>query len=179
MKLVFEGLSNPIARGYNKFIFLIISDPLKIAQLWRQRGVAIGENTYIYRNVKFGRGGKDPITIGSNCVLTGCTILGHDASTNKRLGIHPGENSQIMPVRIEDNCFIGVGAIILMGVTIGKDSIVGAGAVVTADIPPGSVAAGNPAQVIEAVEDLVQKRVRLASEHPEFFPSHPRILNQE
>lgn len=141
----------------------------QVAERWRERGVEIGEGTAIY-NVVFGRGGQDPIKIGKHCTLTFCTILGHDASTNVALGMH---RSIRMPVVIEDNCFIGAGAIVLMGVTVGKGSIVAAGSVVTKDVPPGSVVAGNPARVIMTVEELVQKRLELYREHPEYFPDAP------
>jgi maltose O-acetyltransferase len=56
------------------------------------------------------------------------------------------------PIGIGNNAWLGGGAIILPGVTIGEDTVVGAGAVVTKDIPPGVVAAGNPARVIRPVE---------------------------
>lgn len=52
-------------------------------------------------------------------------------------------------ITIEDDCWIGSGAIILDGVTIGRGSVIGAGAVVTRDIPPASVAVGVPARVIK------------------------------
>ena len=52
------------------------------------------------------------------------------------------------PVTVEDEAWIGYGAIILSGVTIGKSSIVAAGSVVTHDIPPYAIAGGNPAKVI-------------------------------
>jgi maltose O-acetyltransferase len=55
------------------------------------------------------------------------------------------------PVRIGDDCWIGGGAIICPGVTIGPRSIIGAGAVVTRDIPADSVAVGNPARVIRSL----------------------------
>jgi acetyltransferase-like isoleucine patch superfamily enzyme len=166
-----------LARAWRKFLFLITADPLKVAELWRRSGVPVGEGTHILRDVSLGRGGKDPISIGRNCVLTGCTILGHDASTNRALGLLPGESSPIMPVVIEDDCFIGSGAIILMGVRVGRGSIVGAGAVVTKDVPPGSVVGGNPAKVICTVAELVEKRKQLAREHPEYFPVRPRALD--
>lgn len=54
-------------------------------------------------------------------------------------------------VKLEDDCWIGTGAIILPGITIGKCSIVGAGAVVTKDVPPYSVVAGVPAKVMKKI----------------------------
>jgi maltose O-acetyltransferase len=56
------------------------------------------------------------------------------------------------PIAIGHNVWLGGGAIILPGVTVGDDTVVGAGAVVTRDLPPGVVAVGNPARVIRAVE---------------------------
>lgn len=55
------------------------------------------------------------------------------------------------PICIEDEVWIGGGAVILPGITIGKGSVIGAGAVVTKDVPPYSVAVGNPARVIKKV----------------------------
>ena len=149
---------------------------LKAVQLWRGKGITIGENTRFYGNVMLGRDGKDPIVIGKNCVLTGCTILGHDASTNFAMGIN---RSLIQPVIIEDDCFIGHQAIVLMGVTIGKGSIVGAGAVVSKDVPPGYVVAGNPSKIICTVNELVARRMQLSKSHPEYFPEIPIILNSK
>jgi len=57
---------------------------------------------------------------------------------------------------IKDNCFIGVSSVILPGVTIGPDSIVGAGSVVNKDIPPNMVYAGVPAQMICTLEEYIQ-----------------------
>ena len=54
-------------------------------------------------------------------------------------------------VRIGENAWIGACAVILPGVTIGKDSVIGAGSVVTRDIPPGVVAAGNPCRVLRTI----------------------------
>lgn len=58
-----------------------------------------------------------------------------------------------MPVHIGKNCWIGAGAIILPGITIGDYSVVGAGSVVTKDIPPYVVAVGNPCRVLRKIND--------------------------
>ena len=57
------------------------------------------------------------------------------------------------PVRIGDGAWIGGGAILLPGVTVGERSVVGAGSVVTRSIPPGCVAVGNPCRVVRRIED--------------------------
>jgi len=153
-----------IARVYDRLLGMLIRvtpDPFLVAELWRKRGVCIGDGTCIYRDVVLGDTGN-LIQIGRNCVLTGCAILAHDASTDRLLGIKYGEKSIAKPVVIEDNCFIGYGAIILMGVRVGRGAIVGAGAVVTRSVAPNSVVVGNPAKVLCTVEELVKKRSRLA-----------------
>ncbi len=71
--------------------------------------------------------------------------------------IEPGLREQAyqynMPVRIGKNCWIGAGAILLPGVTVGDDTVIGAGSVVTKDIPSGVVAVGNPCRVLREVGD--------------------------
>ncbi len=56
-----------------------------------------------------------------------------------------------MPVRIGENCWLGAGVIVLPGVTIGDRSVIGAGSVVTKDIPADVVAAGNPCRVLRTI----------------------------
>ena len=60
---------------------------------------------------------------------------------------------------VHDNCQIGLAAVILPNVTIGPNSIVGACSVVTKDVPPGTVVAGNPARVICTIEEYEQRCV--------------------
>ena len=57
------------------------------------------------------------------------------------------------PIKIEDGVWIGGGAILLPGVTIGRNSIIGAGSVVTRSIPPDCIAVGNPCRVIRKLSD--------------------------
>ena len=68
------------------------------------------------------------------------------------------------PITIEDNCWIAANVTIIGGVTIGTGSVIGAGSVVTKDIPPNSLAAGNPCRVIRQITE----KDRLYN-HPEMF----------
>lgn len=95
------------------------------------------------------------ICIGDN-VLIGSGVLISDSDAHP---IHPqlrNENKYIssLPIKIEDDVFIGARSIILKGVTIGKGSVIGAGSVVSKSIPPMSIAAGNPAKVISQIQNV-------------------------
>jgi maltose O-acetyltransferase len=88
-----------------------------------------------------------PVTLGDHVlVASGVQILTADHPRDpelRRSGLECGS-----PIAIEENAWIGGGAILCPGVTVGKDSIIGAGSVVTRDVPAGTVAAGNPCRVI-------------------------------
>lgn len=65
------------------------------------------------------------------------------------------------PITVEANCFIGTGALIMRGVTIGNNCIVAANAVVTKDVPEGTIVSGNPARAIRSTaEHLAAARTR-------------------
>lgn len=90
------------------------------------------------------------ITIGNNVALgANSTIVDTDFhpldASSRRTDSSAGA---CRPVVIEDDVFIGMNCLILKGVRIGHDSVVGAGSVVTQDVPAGVVAAGNPAHVV-------------------------------
>jgi maltose O-acetyltransferase len=91
-----------------------------------------------------------PVLIGSN-VFFGPAVqiytVNHPLDAARRRTLL----EQAMPVSIADDVWIGGGAIILPGVSIGKGSVIAAGSVVTRDIPPGVIAAGNPCQVIKPI----------------------------
>ena len=84
------------------------------------------------------------VMLGANCVVIDADF--HPLTPEQRSTAPDG--GAIAPIAIQDNVFIGANSIILKGVTIGAESVIGAGSVVTKTIPPRSVAAGNPARVI-------------------------------
>ena len=108
--------------------------------------VIIGDHTRIgLHNTIIG-----PVTIGSHVNLAqGITVtaLNHNFSNTSRRIDQQGVSTQV--VTIADDVWIGANAVILPGVTIGKHSVVAAGAVVTRDVPPNSIVAGVPAKIIK------------------------------
>lgn len=111
----------------------------------RGKNVKIGKNVVIQTNSLFMSAGG--ITIEDDVLVAANTQL---ISNN-----HDPEEHQILtckPVVLKRNCWIGAGATILPGVTVGENAIVGAGAVVTKDVAPNTIVGGNPAKFIKNVE---------------------------
>jgi acetyltransferase-like isoleucine patch superfamily enzyme len=125
----------------------------------RRRGIAIGEGTTVYGRVDVDLTRPCLIQIGRNCVITaGVRLLTHGydwAVLREKYGELLASSGKII---IDDNVFIGTASIILKGVHIGKNTIIGAGSVVTHDIPEDSVAAGNPCKVIMAIDEYYESR---------------------
>ena len=103
--------------------------------------IVIGNNTYIGDRTEIHAGKL--VEIGNGCDISwDCNIL--DRDYHKLCS----EEEVLKPVKICDNVWIGCGATVLKGVTVGKGSVIAAGAVVTKDVPPGCLVAGNPAKVV-------------------------------
>lgn len=134
--------------------------------------VQIGKRTTIWPGVKFSAISGKPdkpaqlkigkySSIGDRTQIHCCdrVIIGNQVLISWDVNIlenyyHTTADESITsaPITIEDKVWIGCNVIILAGVTIGKGSVVAAGAVVTKDVPPGKLAAGNPAKIIRDTE---------------------------
>jgi len=126
------------------------------------RGVSINDSVVINANrgrvtlgdrswlgpfcLVYGNGG---VTIGSNVLVAGHSSINTVSHSIDRCDIPVNDQPVLIdPVVIEDDVWIGLNAVILQGVTIGRGTIVGAGAVVNKSIPPWSIAVGVPVRVI-------------------------------
>lgn len=123
--------------------------------------VEIGNNTLIgMSNVIIG-----PVKIGNNVIFAQNIVvsgLNHEYRDVTK-PIHE-QKVLIAPIIVEDECWIAANVVITSGVTIGKHSVVAAGAVVTKSIPPYSVAAGNPARVIKKYDFGINEWVSVKKE---------------
>ena len=116
--------------------------------------INIGENVGMSQTTMIAKGAD--ITIGNNVKLGGgvkiYTTDFHSLDYLKRRNAKEDLNDRkCKPVTISDDCFIGAGTFIHKGATIGARSIVGAGSLVTKDIPADCIAAGNPCKVIKMI----------------------------
>ena len=111
------------------------------------KNIKIGKNVFINACCRFqDQGGieiGDGSLIGHNTTIA---TLNHDFNPDKRANLHPG------PVKIGKNVWIGSDSTILPGVEIGDGAIIGAGSVVTKNVPANSIAVGSPARVIKQIE---------------------------
>ena len=119
------------------------------------RHVELGENFYANMDCVFLDVNK--IIFGDNVMVgprAGFYTAGHPTDASVRIkDLEFG-----LPIRVEDNVWIGANAMILPGVTIGKNAIVGAGAVVTKDVPENTIVGGNPARVIREITEEDKKK---------------------
>lgn len=156
------------------------------ARVLRRHGglFAMGEHCSVQTNVLI----TDPphVRLGNNVRLSGCTLFGHDGSVNMLKRLSGKTLDRVGKIDIRDNVFIGHQAIVLPGVTIGPNVVVAAGAVVTKDVAPDTVVAGNPARPIGTVSALIERLERrtralrwyghpqLAADH--FGPASPELV---
>lgn len=168
--LVVTVKSGRVYDWIHSFILLFMpNDVLPLIPFWSIRkfylkriGMKIGEKSFIMKDVYFMN--PNLLSVGNHSHINrGCLLdaragitIGNSVSISHDVKIMTGSheiNSEnfcgiFKPIRIEDYAWIGVGCIILQGITIGKGSVVAAGAVVTKDIPPHTIVGGVPARKI-------------------------------
>jgi len=109
----------------------------------------IGRNVFVNQNCTFydlgGLDIADDVMIGPNVSLI---TSGHPIAPSKRRAFVTAK-----PIVIERNVWVAAGATIIGGVTVGENSVVAAGSVVTRDVPPNTLVGGNPARVIRSIAD--------------------------
>ena len=134
-----------------RYKVMAITNPIKYA---RKIGVSVGQNCRFISAPDFG---SEPflIEVGNHVTVSSeVAMITHDGGTwcvrdeEEYKGIF-----KYVKIIIKDNCFIGMRSIIMPGVTIGANSIVAAGAIVTKDVPENSVVAGVPARVIKSTTE--------------------------
>lgn len=161
-------------RQYSKFIqkayFMILKDGFARADFLRKHNILreIGDNVYFYSRIF----PSDPklLKIHNNVTIaTNVRFLGHDRIDINLSGILKRKYSKYYDcIEVMDNVFIGSDCVILPGVRIGENTIIGAGAVVTKDLPGGYVWGGIPARAIGEFEKFICKRKDEL--HPESDP---------
>lgn len=130
-------------------------NPYTIAEYFRRQGMAVGEGCMIVPTLL----GTEPylVKIGNHVTIAqGVTLVTHDGGS--WLFRHEVPDLQgFGPIIIEDNCVIGVNAVLFPHVTVGRNSIVGAGSVVIADVPPETIVMGVPARPFGSLSKYREK----------------------
>ncbi len=142
---------------------------VKLANFVNLYGCTIGDNTKIGTFVEV----QKNAVIGRNCKLQSHTFIcegvtiedevfvGHGVTfindkypraTNGNGGLQSEADWSVIPTVIKKGASIGSGSTILCNITIGENAIIGSGSVVTKDVPPGTIVAGNPAKIIRRIE---------------------------
>jgi acetyltransferase-like isoleucine patch superfamily enzyme len=154
------SLRRAAARALRAFERWVVCHGDKVAYLRRQ-GMRIGPHAALLARVE--DFGTEPwlIQIGARVsVAAGAVFVTHDgASRVFREGVAGGSafGNVFAPIRVEDDSMIGLRAILMPGVTVGPRSIVGAGSLVTRDVPPDTVVGGFPARVLCTLEQYERK----------------------
>jgi acetyltransferase-like isoleucine patch superfamily enzyme len=134
----------------------------------------IGSNVYIGPRCEFFSAGK--VYIGSGTIFGQDVLLvtSNHNYNSQDLKALPYDNRNILsPINIKENCWIGSRAIIMPGVTIEEGSVIGAGSVVTKNVPKYSIVVGNPAKVIKKRNEERYNEIKGKTWVGEYRQEHP------
>ncbi len=154
-----EVFGGPISIG-SHVTLLGCSDKKTRLTVWSDKkeikGITIGDHVLISPGVRISAAKE--ITIADSCMLASHSYI----TDSDWHGIYDRSlpTGNVSPVVLEENVWIGDSAIVCKGVTIGKNSIIGAGAVVTSDIPANVIAVGNPARIVRELDTTRQMITR-------------------
>jgi len=127
----------------------------------RHLGVHIGDNCQILTQAE--NFGSEPWLVeisDSVTVCAGVRFITHDAASRLFRESLPDSSiygNRFGKILIQSNCFIGVNSLVLPGVTVSPNSVIGSGSVVTKDVPPNTVVAGVPARIISSLDDYIKR----------------------
>ncbi len=160
-----QTLRNALLFGANRVIGLLPGHAMRLWYYRRVLGWRIGPSSSIHHGLKI-FGGRSRVTIGRSstlqmdCLIVGAgmndLVIGNNVAIAYRTNLVMGSHDVFArdfagitgAIVIEDYVFVGTGATILLGVTLGEGTVVTAGSVVTKSTPPYSIVRGNPAQVV-------------------------------
>jgi acetyltransferase-like isoleucine patch superfamily enzyme len=135
------GRANPLGINHPVFLATLYENScLEIGDDFAMSGGAI----CVAEKVKIGH----RVALGANSTIADTDFHPLDPVLRRQ----SAEKGKSAPVLIEDDVFIGMNSVILKGVTIGRGSVIGAGSIVTKNVPPFAIVAGNPAQVIKRTQ---------------------------
>jgi maltose O-acetyltransferase len=141
----------------------------------RAQGLQAPDPFYAAARVSIDPGFAWAVEIGRDATISAnVQIVAHDSAMFRSTGY-----TLVRPVKIGERCYIGAGTTILPGSVIGNDAVIGAGSVVTGEIPAGAVAVGNPARVIGDAAELRDRHLGAMAELPRFErgPAEPGGLS--
>jgi UDP-2-acetamido-3-amino-2,3-dideoxy-glucuronate N-acetyltransferase len=159
---LFQRIAPDVKLGKNTRVFDFVNlygceigDDVKIGTFVEiQKGVKIGNrckvssHTFICEGVTL----EDEVFVGHSVLFTNDRF---PRATNNSGQLQTETDWTCIPTLVKRGASIGSGSTLLCGITVGENALIGAGSVVTKDVPPGAVVAGNPARVIQSVQSKV------------------------
>jgi len=121
--------------------------------LYRLMGIKVGKNISIGLDSMLDSSFPELITLEDKVVLSHrVTVIAHDDAKGLKKTSAAKDDMTVAPIIFKKGCYIGACAVILSGVTVGEESVVAAGAVVTRDVAPRTIVAGVPAKLLRRID---------------------------